>query len=102
MARSGGLQLGVRRPARPRSRASRDGRAVGRADRLARGRVTMPPTTDRQSSPARPAGGLSIEQIAAIESPREFRLHPRDQTVPYTADAAGAGQLFSLPLARVF
>jgi len=62
----------------------------------------MPPTTDRASSSARPAGGLSIEQIVAIESPREFRLHPRDRTVAYTAEAAGARQLFSLSLRGVF
>jgi dipeptidyl aminopeptidase/acylaminoacyl peptidase len=58
----------------------------------------MPSTTDRPSAPARPTGGLSIEQIVAIESPREFRLHPRDRIVAYTADAAGARQLFSLSL----
>ena len=33
-----------------------------------------------------------------MESPREFRLHPRDRFVAYTADAAGARQLFVLPL----
>jgi dipeptidyl aminopeptidase/acylaminoacyl peptidase len=44
------------------------------------------------------AAGLSIEQIVAIESPREFRLHPRDRLVAYTSDAAGARQLFTLPL----
>ena len=34
----------------------------------------------------------------AIESPREFRLHPRDRSVAYTADTAGARQLFVLPI----
>ncbi len=43
-------------------------------------------------------GGLSVEQIVAIESPREFRLHPRDRLVAYTSEAAGARQLFVLPL----
>jgi dipeptidyl aminopeptidase/acylaminoacyl peptidase len=43
-------------------------------------------------------GGLSIEQIVAIDSPREFRLHPRDRSVAYTAEAAGARQLFILSL----
>ena len=33
-----------------------------------------------------------------MESPREFRLQPRDRFVAYTADAAGARQLFVLPL----
>jgi dipeptidyl aminopeptidase/acylaminoacyl peptidase len=42
------------------------------------------------------AAGLSIEQIVAIESPREFRLHPRDRVVAYTADTGGARQLFML------
>jgi dipeptidyl aminopeptidase/acylaminoacyl peptidase len=43
-------------------------------------------------------GGLTIEQIVAVESPREFRLHPRDRFVAYTSEAAGARQLFVLPL----
>jgi dipeptidyl aminopeptidase/acylaminoacyl peptidase len=41
---------------------------------------------------------LTVEQIVAVEAPREFRLHPRDRSVAYTAEAAGARQLFSLPL----
>ncbi len=44
------------------------------------------------------ASGLSIETIVAVESPREFRLHPRDRVVAYTAEAAGARQLFTMPL----
>jgi dipeptidyl aminopeptidase/acylaminoacyl peptidase len=60
-------------------------------------------TTDKPrrsgDAPVRGAiGGLSIEQIVAIDSPREFRLHPRDRLVAYTSDAAGARQLFTLPL----
>ena len=31
-------------------------------------------------------------------SPREFRLHPRDRVVAYTAEAAGARQLFTFSL----
>ena len=58
----------------------------------------MPPTTDRATGPARQASGLSIEQIVAVESPREFRVHPRDRIVAYTAEAAGARQLFSMSL----
>jgi dipeptidyl aminopeptidase/acylaminoacyl peptidase len=60
--------------------------------------MTMPPTTGGPAAPSRPATGLTIEQIVAIESPREFRLHPRDRSVAYTAEAAGARQLFSLSL----
>ncbi len=49
------------------------------------------------TTPATP-GGLTIEAIVAVEPPREFRLHPRDRLVAYTADAAGARQVFTLPL----
>jgi dipeptidyl aminopeptidase/acylaminoacyl peptidase len=44
------------------------------------------------------ATGLTIEAIVAVESPREFRLHPRDRLVAFTAESAGARQLFTLPL----
>jgi dipeptidyl aminopeptidase/acylaminoacyl peptidase len=44
------------------------------------------------------AGGLSIEGIVAVDPPREFRLHPRDRVVAYTAEAGGARQLFTLSL----
>jgi dipeptidyl aminopeptidase/acylaminoacyl peptidase len=40
--------------------------------------------------------GLTIEQIVAVDAPREFRLHPRDRLVAYTAETAGARQLFVL------
>src|SRR4029077_15008132 len=45
-----------------------------------------------------PGTGLTIEAIVAVDSPREFRVHPRDRVVAYTADAAGARQLFVLSL----
>ena len=41
---------------------------------------------------------LSVEALVAVESPREFRLHPRDRLVAYTAEAAGARQLFTMSL----
>jgi dipeptidyl aminopeptidase/acylaminoacyl peptidase len=44
------------------------------------------------------AGGLTIEAIVAVDSPREFRVHPRDRVVAYTAEAAGARQLFTMSL----
>ena len=44
------------------------------------------------------AGGLTIETIVAVESPREFRMHPRDRVIAYTAEAAGARQLFVMSL----
>jgi dipeptidyl aminopeptidase/acylaminoacyl peptidase len=34
----------------------------------------------------------------AVEAPREFRLHPRERVVAFTAEAAGARQLFTMPL----
>jgi len=43
-------------------------------------------------------GGLTIEAIVAVDSPREFRVHPRDRVVAYTAEAAGARQLFTMSL----
>jgi dipeptidyl aminopeptidase/acylaminoacyl peptidase len=53
--------------------------------------------TDRPD-PARRGGGLTIESIVAVDSPREFRVHPRDRLVAYTADIAGARQLCTLSL----
>ncbi|MFL5715043.1 MAG: S9 family peptidase [Chloroflexota bacterium] len=52
--------------------------------------MPTPPTT--------PSPHLTIEAIVAVEAPREFRLHPRDRVVAYTAEAAGARQLFTLSL----
>ncbi len=46
---------------------------------------------------ARP-GALTIEAIVAVDSPREFRVHPHDRVVAYTAEAAGARQLFTAGL----
>jgi dipeptidyl aminopeptidase/acylaminoacyl peptidase len=54
--------------------------------------------TDRTPGAATGAAGLTIEGIVAVESPREFRIHPRDRTVAYTADVAGARQLFTMSL----
>ncbi|CAN5466291.1 S9 family peptidase [soil metagenome] len=47
---------------------------------------------------ARTGGGLTIESMVAVEPPREFRVHPRDRVVAYTAEAGGARQLFTLSL----
>ena len=44
------------------------------------------------------AGGLTIERIVAIDSPREIRLHPRDRVAVLTAEAGGARQLFTVSL----
>ena len=50
------------------------------------------------TAPITPSPNLSIEAIVAVDTPREFRLHPRDRVVAYTAEAAGARQLFTLTL----
>ena len=38
--------------------------------------------------------GLTVEQAAAVESPREFRLSPDGRRVAFTAEAASARQIF--------
>ncbi len=48
--------------------------------------------------PTSPSSNLSVEAIVAVDAPREFRLHPRDRQIAYTAEAAGARQLFTLSL----
>jgi dipeptidyl aminopeptidase/acylaminoacyl peptidase len=52
--------------------------------------MATPPTT--------PSPSLTVEAIIAVEAPREFRLQPRDRVVAYTAEIAGARQLFTLGL----
>ena len=42
--------------------------------------------------------GLTVEQAAAIEAPREFRLSPDGRRVAWTAEAAGARQVFLMPV----
>lgn len=54
--------------------------------------------TDRSPGAATGAAGLAIEGIVAVESPREFRINPRERVVAYTAELAGARQLFTLSL----
>ncbi|HEX3428124.1 MAG TPA: prolyl oligopeptidase family serine peptidase [Candidatus Limnocylindrales bacterium] len=44
------------------------------------------------------AGGLTIERIVAVDSPREIRLHPRDRVAVMTAEGGGARQLFTVSL----
>ncbi len=62
----------------------------------------MTPPESSRRAPGPTAGSLATiltpEALAAIESPREFRLHPRDRLVAYTAEAAGSRQLFTLSL----
>ncbi len=42
--------------------------------------------------------GLTIEAITSVDPAREFRIHPRDRVVAFTAEVAGARQLFTMPL----
>jgi dipeptidyl aminopeptidase/acylaminoacyl peptidase len=64
--------------------------------------VSPDPSPGRQR--ARPAGRArardipTVEQIVAVETPREFRLNPRDRSVAFTAEVAGARQLLTMPL----
>ena len=46
--------------------------------------------------------GLTIEQAAAVEPPREYRLSPDGRRVAFTAEAAGARQIFVMPLRGAF
>jgi dipeptidyl aminopeptidase/acylaminoacyl peptidase len=50
----------------------------------------------RARRPAR--DGLTIEQAAAIEAPREFRLSPDGRRVAFTAEAVGARQVLMMPV----
>ena len=50
------------------------------------------------TAPTTPSQNLTVEAIVAVDSPREFRLHPRDRVIAYTAEAAGTRQLFTLAL----
>ncbi len=50
------------------------------------------------TAPTTPSPNLTIEAIVAVDAPRDFRLHPRDRVVAYTAEAGGARQLFTMSL----
>ena len=50
------------------------------------------------TAPTTPSSNLTIEAIVAVDTPREFRLHPRDRVVAFTAEAAGTRQLFTMSL----
>ena len=57
-----------------------------------------PSASGARGKSGRTAAGLTVEAIVAIDAPREFRLNPRDRLVAYTAESAGARQLFVLSL----
>jgi len=56
------------------------------------------PTSTAGGAQAAATGGLTIERIVAVDSPREVRLHPRDRLAVFTADGGGARQLFTVSL----
>ncbi len=54
---------------------------------------------DRPTAVSQASGDpLTIERVTAFDPPREFRLHPRDRSVAYTAESGGTRQLFVMPL----
>lgn len=50
------------------------------------------------SAPASATSGLTVGSIVAVESPREFRLHPRDRSVAFTTTVAGVRQIVRMDL----
>src|ERR1035437_9219290 len=65
------------------------------------GRIVTDSTRSGQENgrPRRPfRDGLTIEQAAAIESPREFRVSPDGRRVAYTAEGAGARQIYLMSI----
>jgi dipeptidyl aminopeptidase/acylaminoacyl peptidase len=100
-----GNGTGPRRRGRPRKAAATPSapRAAGVASAAPKPRRRRAAASAAPPGAASPAGrqsrdSLTIEQIVAVESPREFRLHPRGTAVAYVAEAAGTRQLFVLPL----
>jgi dipeptidyl aminopeptidase/acylaminoacyl peptidase len=54
---------------------------------------------DERGAPATGGGGgLTIESIVAVDWPKEFRVHPRDRVVAFTAEVGGARQLMTMSL----
>ena len=93
------------RAAMPRDHASPTTSTASAASTPPTASAQRPASAPRPAAPARPIRSahpigdpLTIERIVGFDSPREFRLHPRDRLVAYTAEAAGARQLFVLPL----
>jgi len=64
------------------------------------GRAVADPVRSADVARSRRAGrdGLTIEQAAAIEPAREFRLSPDGRRIAFTADVAGARQIFLMPV----
>lgn len=79
-----------------RGPSGRAGRAVAEPGRA----VAEPTAGAAENGRARRQSrdGLTIEQAAAVESPREFRLSPDGRRVAFTTEAAGARQIFLMPV----
>jgi dipeptidyl aminopeptidase/acylaminoacyl peptidase len=70
---------------------------MGRELTASRGRVEAEAARSlSEAGRSRRAGreGLTVEQAAAFEAPREFRLSPDGRRVAFTTEAAGARQVF--------
>ena len=65
---------------------------------VAGGRAVAELPRNGEATHLRRLHGLTVEQAAAVESPREFRLAPDGRRVAFTAEAAGARQIFLMPL----
>ena len=61
-------------------------------------RAGTPGTGAATSTIGAATGGLTIERIVAVESPREFRLRPGDRSVAMTQELSGARQIVLLSL----
>ena len=74
-----GLALGLRDTARslPGSSCRSSSRGPRNCAAVPSARQRIPPDADRRRRPPRP--NLTIEAIVAVDTPREFRLHPRDR-----------------------
>jgi dipeptidyl aminopeptidase/acylaminoacyl peptidase len=77
----------------------REGQMAGRT-RIGAPRAVaeLPKGVADANRPRRQTHALTIEQAAAVEAPREFRLSPDGRRVAFTFEAAGARQLFVMPI----
>jgi dipeptidyl aminopeptidase/acylaminoacyl peptidase len=85
-------ELGFDSPADPMAPAPAQSTAgTMRQRRSPRSRPALGPRPSRQDL-------LTIEAIVAVEAPREFRMHPRERLVAFTAESAGTRQLLTMPI----
>jgi dipeptidyl aminopeptidase/acylaminoacyl peptidase len=60
--------------------------------------IQLMPTLIAEPAAVASTDPLTVERILGFDPAREYRLDPRQRFVAYTQEAAGARQLFSLPL----